>query len=112
MTARRSSRKPGARCDPAASVTEPKDQEAHRVTSAAAAAPPRPRPRTGSGSWRLAPTIDLAYPFKGRWLTQNSPANGMPSHGTTLFATSFAIDFLPVHEAGRNRTDHLRVPLA
>ena len=25
----------------------------------------------------------------------------MPSHGTTLFATSFAIDFVPVDEAGR-----------
>ncbi len=46
-------------------------------------------------------TVDLAYPFEGRWLTQNSPANRVPSHGTTLFATSFAIDFVPVDEAGR-----------
>ena len=49
----------------------------------------------------MLPTMDLAFPFKGRWLTQNSPANRVPSHGTTLFATSFAIDFLPVNEAGR-----------
>jgi len=49
----------------------------------------------------LAQTIDLAYPFEGRWLTQNSPANRVPSHGTTLFATSFAIDFVPLNEAGR-----------
>jgi len=49
----------------------------------------------------MLPTVDLAYPFKGRWLTQNSPANRVPSHGTTLFATSFAIDFVPVNEAGR-----------
>ena len=49
----------------------------------------------------MAPTIDLAYPFEGRWLTQNSPANRVPSHGTTLFATSFAIDFVPVDAAGR-----------
>ncbi|CAI9411857.1 M23 family metallopeptidase [Nocardioides sp. T2.26MG-1] len=45
--------------------------------------------------------VDLAYPFTGRWLTQNSPANRVPSHGTTLFATSFAIDFVAVDAAGR-----------
>jgi hypothetical protein len=47
------------------------------------------------------PTADLVYPFEGRWLVQNSPANRVPSHGTTLFATTFAIDFVPVDEAGR-----------
>ena len=53
------------------------------------------------GVWML-PTVDLAYPFeRGRWLTQNSPANRVPSHGTTLFATSHAIDFVPVDEEGR-----------
>lgn len=45
--------------------------------------------------------IDLEYPFAGRWLTQNSPANRVPSHGTTLFGTSYAIDFVPVDDAGR-----------
>ena len=49
----------------------------------------------------MASTVDLAYPFEGRWLTQNSPTNRVPSHGTALFATSFAIDFVPVDEAGR-----------
>lgn len=49
----------------------------------------------------MLPTVDLAYPFEGRWLTQNSPANRVPSHRTTLLATSFAIDFVPVDEAGR-----------
>ncbi|MHA6511951.1 M23 family metallopeptidase [Tessaracoccus sp. Z1128] len=47
-------------------------------------------------------TLDLAYPFTGRWLTQNSPANRVPSHGTTLYASSFAIDFVPVDESGRS----------
>ncbi len=42
--------------------------------------------------------VDLAYPFTGRWLTQNSPANRIPSHGTTRFATSYAIDFVPVDD--------------
>ena len=46
-------------------------------------------------------SIDLEYPFAGRWLTQNSPANRVPSHGTTKFGTSYAIDFVPVNDAGR-----------
>ncbi|REJ04666.1 M23 family peptidase [Microbacterium bovistercoris] len=46
-------------------------------------------------------SVDLAYPFIGRWLVQNSPADRVPSHGTTLFATSYAIDFVPVDAAGR-----------
>ena len=49
----------------------------------------------------MVPTVDLAYPFEGRWLTRNSPANRVPSHGTARFATTFAIDFVPVDEAGR-----------
>ncbi len=40
--------------------------------------------------------IELRYPFIGRWLVQNSPADRVPSHGTTSFATSYAIDFVPV----------------
>lgn len=50
----------------------------------------------------LAPgTLDLAYPFRGRWLVQNSPADRVPSHGTTRFASAYAIDFVPVDERGR-----------
>ena len=47
-------------------------------------------------------TLDLEYPFTGSWLTRNSPANRVPSHGTTLYASSFAIDFVPVDESGRS----------
>ena len=50
----------------------------------------------------MVPTFDLAYPFRGRWLTRNSPADRVPSHGTTLFATDHAIDFVPVDDAGRS----------
>lgn len=57
---------------------------------------------------RMLPPIDLTYPFEGRWLVQNSPANRVPSHGTTLFATSFAIDFVPVDESGRTAPLRLR----
>lgn len=46
-------------------------------------------------------TADLAYPFAGSWLVQNSPANRVPSHGTTLFASSYAIDFVPVDDDAR-----------
>ena len=45
--------------------------------------------------------IDLAFPFEGRWLVQNSPANRVPSHGTRRFATAHAIDFVPVVGARR-----------
>ena len=47
-------------------------------------------------------SVDLAYPFRGRWLVQNSPANRVPSHGTDAFATAYAIDFVPVDERGRS----------
>lgn len=46
--------------------------------------------------------LDLAFPFHGRWLVQNSPADRVPSHGTTAFASSFAIDFVPVDAGGRS----------
>ena len=46
--------------------------------------------------------LDLTYPFTGRWLAQNSPANRVPSHGTTGYASAFAIDFVGVDEAGRS----------
>jgi len=46
--------------------------------------------------------VDLAFPFRGRWLVLNSPANRVPSHGTTAFASSYAIDFVPVGDNGRS----------
>ncbi|WP_346035485.1 M23 family metallopeptidase [Brevibacterium picturae] len=50
----------------------------------------------------MADLLDMDYPFTGRWLVQNSPADRVPSHGTTLFATSYAIDFVPVDGSGRS----------
>lgn len=49
----------------------------------------------------MSTPVGLAYPFVGRWFVQNSPANRVPSHGTHLFATAYAIDFVPVTETGR-----------
>ena len=50
----------------------------------------------------MSRTLDLAYPFRGRWAVQNSPADRVPSHGTRLFATAYAIDFVPVDDRGRS----------
>lgn len=38
----------------------------------------------------------MGYPFTGRWLVRNSPANRVPSHGSNLFGTRYAIDFVPL----------------
>lgn len=40
--------------------------------------------------------VSLALPFRGTWLARNSPARRVPSHGTRLFATTYAIDFVAV----------------
>lgn len=46
--------------------------------------------------------LDLTFPFHGLWLVQNSPADRVPSHGTTAFASSYAVDFVPVGPNGRS----------
>lgn len=38
----------------------------------------------------------LRLPFRGRWLARNSPARRVPSHGSHLFATTYAVDFVAV----------------
>jgi hypothetical protein len=53
-----------------------------------------------------AESVVLALPFTGRWLTQNSPARRIPSHGTHLLGSTYAIDFVAVDE--RNRTAYRR----
>lgn len=55
--------------------------------------------------------VDLAYPFTGRWLVQNSPADRVPSHGTARFASSHAIDFVPVDDRGRTAPITVRTML-
>ncbi|MFC5789947.1 M23 family metallopeptidase [Agromyces tardus] len=46
--------------------------------------------------------IVLELPFRGRWMARNSPARRVPSHGTHLLGTTYAIDFIPVDAAGRS----------
>ncbi|MFB2571791.1 hypothetical protein [Micrococcus sp. IITD107] len=56
----------------------------------------------------MSTALEIHYPFTGRWLVQNSPANRVPSHGTELFATAHAFDFVRVDEQGRTAPVRLR----
>jgi hypothetical protein len=44
----------------------------------------------------VSQSVTLQLPFRGTWLVRNSPARRVPSHGTDLFATTYAIDFIAV----------------
>lgn len=57
-------------------------------------------------SWELSDgtgtAVPLEFPFHGRWRVENSPARRIPSHGTTSFGSSHAIDFVAVDGNGRS----------
>lgn len=38
--------------------------------------------------------LRLDFPFTGRWVARNSPANRVPSHGTNAYGSTYAIDFV------------------
>ena len=42
--------------------------------------------------------VELVLPFRSSWRAKNSPARRVPSHGTYLFATTYAIDFVAVRD--------------
>lgn len=46
--------------------------------------------------------VALEFPFRGAWRVENSPAQRVPSHGTTALATSHAIDFVAVNSDGQS----------
>ncbi|WP_226997111.1 M23 family metallopeptidase [Tessaracoccus aquimaris] len=56
--------------------------------------------------------VALRFPFTGRWRVENSPARRVPSHGTELFGTAYAIDFVRVDDRGRSAPRTLRSLLA
>jgi murein DD-endopeptidase MepM/ murein hydrolase activator NlpD len=56
--------------------------------------------------------VALRLPFRGTWLARNSPARRVPSHGTHLFATTFAIDFIAVEGRRTAPTRDWRTVLA
>ncbi len=43
----------------------------------------------------------LHYPLEGRFRARSSPARRVPSHGTDLMGTTYAIDLVPVDDDGR-----------
>ncbi|GAA1606681.1 hypothetical protein GCM10009804_73390 [Kribbella hippodromi] len=64
------------------------------ATAESMAGPPRP-PSPGLDA------VEILLPFAGRWSVRNSPARQVPSHGTNLFGSSYAIDFVGVDEHHR-----------
>ena len=56
--------------------------------------------------------VALRFPFTGRWRVENSPARRVPSHGTRLFGTTYAIDFVRVDDRDRSARWTLRGLLA
>ena len=70
--------------------------------------PRRSRPPSPWQSGRMTPDglgrnrepVLLDLPFRGSWLARNSPARRVPSHGTRLYGTAYAIDFVAVDERG------------
>ncbi len=56
--------------------------------------------------------VALRYPFHGQWMALNSPTRRVPSHGTHLFGTTYAIDFVGVDESGRTARWGWRAALA
>ena len=47
------------------------------------------------------PPLVVYLPFAGKWKVENSPLRRVPSHGTHLLATTYAIDFVGVDDGGR-----------
>ena len=47
-------------------------------------------------------TLALRLPFQGRWLTQNSPARRVPSHGVDVLGQRYAVDFVGVDGGHRS----------
>ncbi|WP_432546075.1 M23 family metallopeptidase [Kineococcus sp. SYSU DK004] len=53
-------------------------------------------------AWPPEDEVALALPFTGPWRVRNSPARRVPSHGTDLFGTRYAVDFVGVDARGRD----------
>jgi hypothetical protein len=50
----------------------------------------------------MSQVVELSLPFTGPWLTQNSPARRIPSHGSDLFGERYAVDFVGVDDHHRS----------
>ncbi|WP_104181346.1 M23 family metallopeptidase [Arthrobacter sp. B0490] len=56
--------------------------------------------------------VVLEYPLRGHFRARNSPARRVPSHGTHLMGTTYAIDLVPVDARGRVAARSWRTLLA
>lgn len=57
----------------------------------------------------MTSAVVLSLPFTSRWVTRNSPARRVPSHGTDLLGSRYAIDFVGVDDRDdRRRTAPVR----
>ena len=56
---------------------------------------------TDGGAGATVPPVVLQYPLLGHFRARNSPARRVPSHGTHLMGTTYAIDLVPVDARGR-----------
>jgi hypothetical protein len=74
----------------------------------------RPGPAVDAGrcGLRTDEPVVLALPFRGWWIVRNSPARRVPSHGTHLFATTYAMDFVAVRGRRTATTRDWRTLLA
>ncbi len=57
-------------------------------------------------------SVVLRYPLEGRFRARNSPARRVPSHGTHLMGTTYAIDLIPVDARGRSAAWSWRASVA
>lgn len=46
-------------------------------------------------------TVEVSLPFTGKWKVENSPRRRVPSHGTDMLGTTYAIDFVGVDDHDR-----------
>ncbi|MDR7329549.1 M23 family metallopeptidase [Corynebacterium guangdongense] len=44
--------------------------------------------------------VTIEFPVSGWWLARNSPARGVPSHGSHLLGTTYAVDLVGVESDG------------
>lgn len=61
----------------------------------------KPQQKEGSVMEKAATTI--AFPLRGEWYTETSPADRVPSHGTDRFGLRYAFDFI---QKDQNEASH------
>lgn len=52
-------------------------------------------------------TITIAFPLRGEWYTETSPADRVPSHGTDRYGLRYAFDFI---QKDQNKASHTGNP--